>query len=87
VRTSEHGVSSPSSESLQRLFDLSIDLLGTASLDGYFTLLNPAWERMLGWNTRALMGQPYIEFVHSADVGATAEATIELAKPGAAPVV
>jgi PAS domain S-box-containing protein len=40
---------------VERLFERSLDLLGTASLDGYFTHLNPAWERTLGWTTQQLM--------------------------------
>jgi PAS domain S-box-containing protein len=77
----------PSNESLQGLFDMSIDLLGTASLDGYFTLLNPAWERMLGWSDEALMGQPYMDFVHPDDVEASTEAATKLATPGGGPVI
>ena len=35
--------------SIGRLFEMTSDLLATISLDGYFTLLNPAWEQLLGW--------------------------------------
>jgi hypothetical protein len=31
-------------ERLQRHFELSLDLFGTANFDGYFEALNPAWE-------------------------------------------
>jgi hypothetical protein len=31
-----------------RLFEMTSDLLATISLDGRFTLLNPAWEQVLG---------------------------------------
>ena len=53
------------------VFEISDDLLGSASVDGYFTSLNPAWERTLGFSREALMGRPFIEFVHSADRAAT----------------
>ena len=53
------------------VFEISDDLLGSASLDGYFTSLNAAWERTLGYSREALMGQPFIEFVHPADRAAT----------------
>jgi PAS domain S-box-containing protein len=76
-----------SARSLDRLFELSIDMLGTASSDGYFTLLSPAWEQSLGWSIDALMGEPFISFVHPDDVAATVEAAAQLAEPGAAPVV
>jgi PAS domain S-box-containing protein len=71
-----------SGESIERLFGMSMDLLGTASLDGYFTMLNPAWQRTLGWTKRNLMGKPFIEFVHSDDVDATLKASSMLARPG-----
>jgi len=38
----------PAEDAVQQLFELSLDLLGTASQDGFFTRLNPAWERTLG---------------------------------------
>jgi PAS domain S-box-containing protein len=53
------------------VFEISDDLLGSASVDGYFTSLNGAWERTLGFSREALMGQPFIEFVHPADRAAT----------------
>ena len=53
------------------VFEISDDLLGSASMDGYFTSLNAAWERTLGFSRAALMGQPFIEFVHPADRAAT----------------
>ncbi len=38
---------------IARLFEMTSDLLATISLDGRFTLLNPAWEHVLGWTTRS----------------------------------
>jgi PAS domain S-box-containing protein len=58
-------------DAVDRLFDLSLDMLGTASEQGYFTRLNPAWERTLGWTAKELMSEPYITFVHPHDVDAT----------------
>lgn len=75
------------SKSIERLFDLSIDMLGTASLDGYFTLLNPAWAASLGWSLETLMGQPFISFVHPDDVEATVRVAEQLATPGTDPVI
>lgn len=62
-----------------RFWDLSTDLLCTASLDGYFVRLNPAWERMLGWSDEELRAQPFLHFVHEDDVAATAAETANLA--------
>jgi len=58
-------------DAVERLFDLSLDMLGTASEAGFFTRLNPAWERTLGWTAKELMSEPYISFVHPDDVDAT----------------
>jgi PAS domain S-box-containing protein len=63
----------PSKATIARLFDLSLDMLGTVSFDGYFTLLNPAWERTFGWTKQELMAEPLISFVHPDDVDATME--------------
>jgi PAS domain S-box-containing protein len=52
---------------------MSLDMLGTASLDGYFTQLNPAWERTVGWTAEELMAEPFITFVHPDDVESTLE--------------
>ena len=57
---------------------MSLDMLGTASFDGYFTHLNPAWERALGWTAEQLMAVPFITFVHPDDVEETLERTQEL---------
>ena len=50
-----------------RFFNLSIDLLAVANFDIYFTRLNPAWEKLLGFPIAALMARPYIDFVHPDD--------------------
>ncbi|MDP1572133.1 MAG: PAS domain S-box protein [Vicinamibacterales bacterium] len=50
-----------------RFFDLAIDLLCFLGFNGYFTRLNPAWERALGFTREALMSKPFIEFVHPDD--------------------
>jgi glucose-6-phosphate-specific signal transduction histidine kinase len=37
---------------ISRSFEQSLDLLGTANLTGWFTRVNPAWERVLGNSPR-----------------------------------
>src|SRR5687768_9519594 len=54
-----------------RLFELSLDLLCTAGLDGYFKRVNPAFERVLGWSTKELTSVPFLDFVHPDDREAT----------------
>lgn len=59
-----------------RLFEMTSDLLATISLDGRFTLLNPAWEQALGWTIEELMARPVQELVHPDDVEQTLSLTL-----------
>jgi diguanylate cyclase (GGDEF)-like protein/PAS domain S-box-containing protein len=56
---------------IARLFQLTSDLLATISLDGRFTLLNPAWEQVLGWTREELLAMPMHELIHPDDVEQT----------------
>jgi PAS domain S-box-containing protein len=50
-----------------RFFQHSPDLLCVAGFDGYFKLLNPSWEKILGWTPEQLLAEPYLERVHPDD--------------------
>ncbi len=52
-------------------FDMSLDNLCVAGLDGYLRWVNPAWTRTLGWSVEELTSRPLIEFVHPEDRAAT----------------
>ena len=52
---------------IERHFDLSLGLFGTATFDGYFEELNPAWEHTFGYTIDELCSRPYVEFVHPDD--------------------
>jgi diguanylate cyclase (GGDEF)-like protein/PAS domain S-box-containing protein len=56
---------------IERLFEMTSDLLATISRDGHFTLLNPAWEQLLGWTREELRGRPMHEFMHPDDIEQT----------------
>jgi diguanylate cyclase (GGDEF)-like protein/PAS domain S-box-containing protein len=64
---------------IARLFEMTSDLLATISLDGRFTLLNPAWEQLLGWTLHELESRPIEEFIHPDD----AEQTLLVIRTGA----
>jgi len=66
---------------LCHLLEVSKELLSIASFDGYFELLNPAWESVLGYSRDELRARPFIEFVHPDDREKT-EATAERLQPG-----
>jgi diguanylate cyclase (GGDEF)-like protein/PAS domain S-box-containing protein len=53
---------------IARLFEMTSDLLATISLEGRFTLLNPAWEQLLGWTREELRERPLRQLVHPEDV-------------------
>ena len=65
----------------ERFFNLSLDMLAIGSFEGYFTHLNPAWERTLGFTLEELKARPFLEFVHPADWEAT-QAAIKNLKAG-----
>lgn len=52
-------------------FEMALDHVAVAGLDGYFKRINPAWSRTLGWSREELMSRPSIEFVHPDDRAAT----------------
>jgi diguanylate cyclase (GGDEF)-like protein/PAS domain S-box-containing protein len=58
---------------LQRdaFFNLSNDLLATASLNGYLLQVNPAWTDALGWSAKELTERPFLDFLHPEDVAKT----------------
>ena len=70
------------SKEIDQFFNVSIDLLCIVGTDGYFSRLNPAWERTLGYNREELMAQQFLDLVHPDDLAKTREATSTLASQG-----
>lgn len=66
----------------ERFFQLSRDLLATATLDGRFEDLNPAWHTTLGWPLADLRSRPFLDFVHPDDQERTRLETARLGPPG-----
>ena len=62
----------------ERWFAMASVMLATASLEGWFTRLNPAWEATLGWTREELMSRPYAEFIHPDDIEPTFAAAAAL---------
>ena len=58
-------------DELERFFELSLDLLCVANLEGYFLRLNHAWTRVLGYEEAELKASPFLDFVHPDDRDAT----------------
>jgi diguanylate cyclase (GGDEF)-like protein/PAS domain S-box-containing protein len=58
-------------EQIARLFESTSDLLATITPDCRLTLLNPAWEEVLGWTCEELLARPMRELLHPDDVEQT----------------
>lgn len=58
-------------EERDRFFDVSVDLLATADVNGFFIRLNPAWTATLGYSLDELQARPFLDFVHPDDRAAT----------------
>jgi len=56
---------------IRKFFYLAEDMIGIAGFDGYFKMLNPAWERTLGYSEDDLLERPFVDFIHPDDVKAT----------------
>jgi PAS domain S-box-containing protein len=63
-----------------RIFENSVDMVATSTMDGYLLQLNPAWEKTLGWTPEELRSKPFLEFIHPDDLNSTIEATKNLEK-------
>lgn len=68
-----------SDERLALFFNLSLDMLCLANGAGYFTRVNPAFTRTLGYTEEELYSRPYVDFVHPDDKAATLRETESIA--------
>ncbi|MBI1290679.1 response regulator [bacterium] len=59
-------------------FDLALDLLAIADLDGHFLRVNRSWETVLGYRVEDLEGQRFMDLIHPDDIAATVAAVGEL---------
>jgi PAS domain S-box-containing protein len=65
--------------STARFFDLAVDMLCLAGMDGYFKVLNQAWSQTLGYSDEELLARPYLDYVHPDDQASTVEEASKLA--------
>lgn len=56
---------------LRHMFDLSLDLLCVAGMDGRFRRVNPSFTRVLGYSIDELLRDPFLCWVHPDDVEPT----------------
>ncbi len=62
------------------LFNLSQDLIVIANTDGYFKILNPQWEKALGYEIKALKSKPFYSFIHPDDLESTSNEIEKLSR-------
>jgi len=65
-------------EELEQYFNSSLDLLAIADTSGYFRLLNPEWEKVLGYEKSSLEGRLFIDLIHPDDREETLAALAQL---------
>lgn len=65
-------------DDIERFFEVSLDLLCIAGLDGHFRRLNPAWKEVLGHSDEQLLSRPFMDFVHADDVDRTLKEVAKL---------
>ncbi len=62
-----------------RIWQVSEDLLGVSNFEGYFTSINPAWTRLLGWSEAEIKSMHVSELRHPDDAPAAIAGRAELA--------
>lgn len=50
-----------------RLFNLSVDMLGISDFEGNLQQVNPAWVRILRWSRDDIMARPLTDLIHPND--------------------
>ena len=67
-----------SSAARNRLFEMTRDLFGVATYDGYLKTINPAWSSVLGRPHDELVSRPFADIIHPDDLAATADVVATL---------
>ena len=55
----------------ERFFIYGVDLMCLAGADARFIVVNPAFERALGYSSAELVAEPFLRFIHPDDLDAT----------------
>jgi PAS domain S-box-containing protein len=66
-------------ENFEKIFNQSNDLICIAGIDGLFKKVNPAFKRILGWDTDFLLKTSYFDLIHPDDVAITQKEVEKLA--------
>ena len=72
------GTAALKAEGVDRFFAISPGLMSVAGFDGYFKMLNPAWEKTLGYSVDELCAKPYLDLVHPDDRAKATDEAVEI---------
>ncbi len=67
------------SREVQKFYSLPLNLMCTATPDGYFEEINSHFEEVLGYSKEKLLSDPFAEFIHPEDVEPTMDEIGKLA--------
>jgi PAS domain S-box-containing protein len=65
---------------VERIFNFSIDMIGSGNLQGYFTKINSSFGKILGYSEKEILKKQFIKFVHEDDVEKTKQALADAAR-------
>ena len=65
---------------VERIFNFSMDMIGSGNLEGYFTKINSSFRKLLGYSKKEVLERPFINFVHEDDVEKTKQALTDAIK-------
>jgi PAS domain S-box-containing protein len=65
---------------VERIFNFSMDMIGSGNLKGYFTRINSSFGKILGYSKKEILEKPFIKFVHDDDVEKTNQALTDAIK-------
>jgi PAS domain S-box-containing protein len=63
---------------VERVFELSLDLLGIIGVDGRYRAVNPSFQRTLGYSAEEMRGRHYLDIVHPDDRESTRHAFADI---------
>lgn len=58
---------------LERFFQISLDLLCIADMEGRFIKINDAWKEILGYESDDMVGVLFLDYIHPDDIESTCE--------------
>lgn len=63
-----------------RIFRVALEMMGITDVEGRILAVNPRVERVLGYDARDMLGLPYLDLIHEADVARCVQARDEVAR-------